>query len=168
MKNIIITALIIWGALMLLPNLDKFLKEDGQSFEEYQKEHVLNNAKEGNSLVQYTGNVCAECGKKCVVGKEIKSNTGDEISYHQPYYLCGSMFCVDNRYQKDLKLQRSGNTSSNYNDNTRYSSGTDGRIHDAAPCEGCNGTGVESNYDDRGIIRETTCHYCNGTGHLSY
>lgn len=116
------------------------------------------------NLVKYTNNFCAECGAKCVEGKEIPS-TGDIISRYNPYYICGSTECINSRYNRVMEVTgRNEETSFRKTGDSRYLQGSDGRIYEKDVCGLCDGTGYESNR--YGYVR--LCSMCQGKGHRNY
>jgi len=117
-----------------------------------------------DNYVDYTGHLCGECGQKCVVGKEIPSK-GDIISNFQPYYICGDIKCVESRYQKDIRANRSGRpTTFRKTMDSRYLQGSDGKLYEKELCGMCDGSGYESNR--YGHVQK--CHLCDGKGHKNY
>lgn len=86
-------------------------------------EAIIDNYDSTNSLTTnsestYTGNRCEECGKECKRGLELHSS-GDAMSNYKPYYLCGDPVCTNNRYEKDLKMQRIERQEQMYRANER-------------------------------------------------
>lgn len=106
--TIIITGLIIGGFFVIFGN-DSHGKDAKPSYEKSKSQTNKESIGYQSSIhVQYSGNSCAECGKRLEVGKQIYSS-GDIMSYHKPYYLCNdgtNMDCINNRYRKDITMQK--------------------------------------------------------------
>lgn len=103
----------------------------------------------------------------CMICNRDLTNYGNKIWPHENGYYCTSC------YEQTMK---SASTENSYSDETNtgsedlgnsgYTTGSDGRVYENAPCSLCGGTGIEKAVNSLGSDR--VCPQCEGRGHQSY
>lgn len=125
LKSKAILAVLIIGLFVLAEKKFQFSSSksepiqpfDQEAFDQMRNQQNENSAQASENADGFSGNICAECGKKCKKEKEMYSS-GDAMSGYQPYYLCGDMNCVNKRYDKNMlmkKHERNEQQYRNYN-----------------------------------------------------
>lgn len=73
------------------------------------------------------------------------------------------------RGRRNIELSSSTSSESeSYQSESGYTTGSDGRVYENAPCSLCNGTGVEKSHGTMGGGYGRKCPQCDGRGHQNY
>ena len=112
---------------------------------------------------------CIICNKDITNDSNKISPSKNDLYYCLPCYERQLKMCRDIQSQAQDKADNSsGNENQNESD---YSTGSDGRIYENAACSLCGGTGIEMGTAPNPVTGKwepRVCPQCGGRGHESY